>query len=32
VQRLIDAMPTKDELAALQDADPETKALLDWIQ
>jgi len=32
VQRLIDAMPTKDELAALQAADPETKALLKWIQ
>jgi hypothetical protein len=25
-------MPTKDELAALQAADPETMALLDWIQ
>ena len=32
VQRLVDAMPTKDELAALQAADPETKALLEWIR
>jgi site-specific DNA-cytosine methylase len=32
VQRLVDAMPTKDELAALQAADPETKVLLEWIR
>ena len=32
VQRLADAMPSRDELAALQDADPETKALLEWIR
>jgi hypothetical protein len=25
-------MSTKDELAALQAADPETKALLEWIR
>ena len=32
VQCLVDVMPTKDELAALQAADPETKALLEWIR
>jgi hypothetical protein len=32
VQRLINAMPTKDELAALQAADPETKELLEWFR
>jgi hypothetical protein len=30
VQRLINSMPTKDQLAALQAADPETKQLLEW--
>jgi hypothetical protein len=32
VQRLVDAMPTRDELAALQHADPETRSLLKWIR
>ena len=32
VQRLVDAMPTRDELAALQHADSETRALLKWVR
>ena len=30
VQRLINSVPTKEQLAALQAADPETKQLLEW--
>jgi hypothetical protein len=30
VQRLINSMPTREQLAALQAADPETKQLLEW--
>jgi hypothetical protein len=32
VQRLVDVMPTKDELAALQAADPECQELFKWLK
>jgi hypothetical protein len=32
VKRLVDVMPTRDELAALQAADPECMKLLQWIK